>query len=265
MQAVISDQHDVFSQFWPLVHHGPKSNEPSTHDAPEDPFTVFIVEASVPLARLLATGLTTGCSSVEVSNDLDAGLQKFACLNSDLLIIDLDLPNLAAPALLRRIRAQRPEVQVLALSARDGIADLVSALDNGADDYLSKPFSLLELMARMRALRRRSKAVTQRQTPKCASLVLHHEQCRAERDGRFIDLTPREFSLLEYLVENPGKTLSRSVLTQAVWNMPVEGNTNIVDVYIKYLRDKLDGDHEVKLIRTVRGMGYSYQGTGLIA
>ena len=259
MQAILTDQYDAFSRFWPLVQPGAASSDFSAQTACEISLSVFIVEENVPLARLIASGLRSSCSSVEVSNSLDAGLQRFASLNSDLLIIDLDLPSHDSSELLRRIRAERPDVQLLALSARDEIADLVSALDNGADDYLSKPFSLIELMARMRALRRRSRAVAPNHIPKKSGLILHHEQCQAERDGRLIDLTPREFTLLEYLVRNPGKTLSRAVLTQEVWNMPVEGNTNIVDVYIKYLRDKLDGNHEVKLIRTVRGMGYSYQ------
>lgn len=258
MQAVMSDQYGAFSQFLPSVHNRPNTLDASARDAQDTPFGVLIVEASVPLARLLATGLLTDCSSVEFSHDLNSGLRQFEKLKSELLIIDLDLPDLDAPAFLRGLRAQRPEARVLALSVRGGIEDMVAALDNGADDYLSKPFSLLELMARVRAIRRRTQTVNRSPMPKSASLVLHRDQCRVERDGRLIDLTPREFTLLEYLMQNPGRTLSRAVLTQEVWNMPVEGNTNIVDVYIKYLRDKLDGDHDIKLIRTVRGLGYSY-------
>ena len=113
-------------------------------------------------------------------------------------------------------------------------------------------------MARVRALRRRSNVSVQT-GPKASKLVLFPDQCRVERDGRNIDLTPREFALLDTLMQNAGKTLSRAMLTQQVWNMSAEANTNIVDVYIKYLRDKIDGEHDEKLIRTVRGMGYLLQ------
>jgi DNA-binding response OmpR family regulator len=258
MQAAISDKYGVFAQFLPNASQEASVNEVSQRDANANPFRVLIVEPSVPLARLLANGLLNDCSSVEVSHDLASGLKQFDKLKSELLILDLDMPDVDGPALLRRLRAQRPEVRVLALSGRDGVEDMVTALDNGADDYLSKPFSLLELMARVRVLRRRSQTIDRVAAPKSTNLVLHRDQCRVERDGRLIDLTPREFTLLEYLMQNAGKTLSRPVLTQEVWNMSAGGNTNIVDVYIKYLRDKIDGDHDVKLIRTVRGMGYSY-------
>jgi two-component system copper resistance phosphate regulon response regulator CusR len=150
-------------------------------------------------------------------------------------------------------------VRLLALGGQAGISGLVNALDRGADDFLYKPFSLLELMARVRALRRRSAAQERSPRRRSNGLVLFADQCRVERDGRSIDLTPREFALLEVLVENAGKTLSRAMLTQRVWNMSAETNTNIVDVYIKYLRDKIDGDHDEKLIRTIRGLGYVLQ------
>ena len=259
MQAAISAQFGAFSQFLTSSNPGPESFDNLDRESQQAPFRVLVLEASVPLARLLATGLLTDCSSVEVSHDLDAGLKQFEELNSELLIVDLDLPGLDSAAFLHELRARRQDVSVLALSGRGGIEDMVAALDNGADDYLAKPFSLLELMARVRALRRRSQGMERNPAPKSTSLVLRRDECRVERDGRLIDLTPREFTLLEYLVQNPGRTLSRAVLSQEVWNMPVEGNTNIVDVYIKYLRDKIDGNHNVKLIRTVRGMGYSYQ------
>jgi DNA-binding response OmpR family regulator len=259
MQAVMSEQYGAFAQFFPPASRGSESVGDSARDVQEAPFRVSIVEASVPLARLLAVGLAGACSSVEVSHDLDSGLKQFDKFKYDLLIVDLDLPGLDVQSFLRALRAKQPEVMVLALSAQSEIAEMVNALDNGADDYLSKPFSLLELMARVRALRRRLKTAALRPEPKSTQVVLHPDQCRVERDGHLIDLTPREFTLLEYLMQNPGKTLSRAVLAEEVWKMPMEGRTNIVDVYIKYLRDKLDGVHDIKLIRTVRGLGYSYQ------
>lgn len=259
MQATIAEQYGMLSQFLPTILHGSSITDTSARNARGNPFRVLIMEASIPLARLLATGLVADSLAVEVTHDLNSGLQQFEKLESELLILDLDMAGGDGPGLLRRLRSQRPEIRILAVSGRGEIGDMVSALDNGADDYLPKPFSLLEMMARVRALRRRSQVIDQSGARKSTALVLHRDQCRVERDGRQIDLTPREFTLLEYMMQNEGKTLSRSILTQEVWNMPAEGATNIVDVYIKYLRDKLDGDHEVKLIRTVRGMGYSYQ------
>lgn len=256
MQAVISEPYGMLSRFIPMATEGSPVEDASSLEA--TPFRVLIMEASVPLARLLATGLSAESLSVELPGDIASALKRFDSNTCELLILDLDIPEMDGLGLLRELRAKHPDVRILALSGRSGTGDLVAALDNGADDYLPKPFSLLEMMARVRALRRRSQAAAPA-SAKGPSVVLHRDQCCVERDGRFIELTPREFTLLEYLMEHAGKTLSRAVLTQEVWNMPAEGNTNIVDVYIKYLRDKLDGDHPVKMIRTVRGMGYLYQ------
>ena len=259
MQATIAEQNGMLSQFLPVVHDERLALATSMQKTENGAFCILIMEASVPLARLLATGLQADQFSVDVTHDLNSALDRFSKNPSNLLILDLDMPNMDGLQLLRNLRAKRPDVRILALSRREGIEDMVTALDNGADDYLAKPFSLLEMMARVRALRRRSQTAASSPAPRSANLVLHRDQCRVERDGRVIDLTPREFTLLEYMIENAGKMLSRAVLTQEVWNMPAEGSTNIVDVYIKYLRDKIDGDHDVKLIRTVRGMGYVYQ------
>ena len=256
MQATTAEQYGLLSRFLPI-----NQEKPPAVSAPDTnllPFRVLIMEASIPLGRLLATGLLADHLSVEVTHDLISLRQDFQQDPADLLILDVDSPGMDSPALLRELRARHPEVRILALSAQSGVESMVSALDNGADDYLQKPFSLLEMMARVRALRRRSQTATPSSAAKSATLILHREHCCVERDGRQIELTPREFTLLECLMQNTGKTLSRAVLAQKVWNMAAEGSTNIVDVYIKYLRDKLDGDNDVKLIRTVRGMGYSY-------
>jgi DNA-binding response OmpR family regulator len=226
-------------------------------------YRVLIMERSAPLARLLATGLSAEALDVDVTHDVEAATRLFASRTYQLVIVDTDPLNGSQDgsgmAALERLGARRPDVRLLALGGQAGIAGLVNALDRGADDFLSKPFSLLELMARVRALRRRS-AMTDQGTPRRSNgLVLFPDQCRVERDGRSIDLTPREFALLEVLMENAGKTMSRATLTQSVWNMAAEANTNIVDVYIKYLRDKIDGNHDEKLIRTIRGLGYVLQ------
>jgi len=258
MQAVMSEHYGMLSRFLPIIHHAGLDAAVPAESTVTSSFNVLIMVGSLPLARLLATGLLAESLSVEVTHDLDSMMKCIGNSIPDLAILDIDLPDMDGAELLTKLRERQPELRILALSGRPGIEGLVSALDHGADDYLPKPFSLLELVARVRALRRRSQSITGA-LPRKTSVVLHRDQCQVERDGRRIDLTPRELRLLEYLMDNAGKTLSRALLTQEVWNMPAEGNTNIVDVYIKYLRDKLDGDHEIKVIRTVRGIGYSFQ------
>ena len=196
---------------------------------------------------------------MDVTHDMAEAMSQLESKPYHLLILDLDLADMDGAAVLQSMRSRRPDLRVLSLSVRGAVDDRVMALDQGADDYLLKPFSLLELMARVRVLRRRAGSTGQMMTPKTSKVTLCVDQCRVVRDGRSIDLTPREFALLEYMMQNPGKTLTRSMLSQEVWNMPAEANTNIVDVYIKYLRDKLDEGHDEKLIRTVRGMGYLFQ------
>ncbi len=253
MQALVSEQFGMLAQFLPIM------SGPAAYAVETTSYRVVIMEGSRSLARLLATGLKAESLAVEVAQDLESVHEELSSRSANLLILDLDLPDLDGPATLDNLRQLYPDVAILVLSARSGVDGLVSALDHGADDYLQKPFSLLELMARVRVFRRRAEVPASKPAARSTKLVLDREQSCVERDGRRIELTPREFALLEYLVQNPGKTLSRAMLTQEVWNMPMEANTNIVDVYIKYLRDKVDGQYEQKLIRTVRGLGYVFQ------
>ncbi|ADW70934.1 response regulator transcription factor [Granulicella tundricola] len=260
MQAAMVEHSGLLAQFLPMMNQDFNFAPRATEETASAAYRVLIMESSASLAKLLATGLTAESLAVDVTHDVASAARLLESRAYNLMIMDMDPPDADGVNLLQTIRTTRPDLRVLVLSGRSGVEGLVAALDHGADDYLMKPFSLIELMARIRALRRRSDAPAQQAAaPKSSKIVLNHDQCRVQRDGKNIDLTPREFALLQYMMDNAGKTLSRAMLTQEVWNMPAEANTNIVDVYVKYLRDKLDGDHDEKLIRTVRGMGYLFQ------
>jgi two-component system copper resistance phosphate regulon response regulator CusR len=216
---------------------------------------ILIVEDDVPLGKFLSRALKLKLFSVEVALDGEAAWETLQNSTYDLVILDLNLPRIDGMELLRRVRPIHPELRMLVLTARNRTEDLVMALEQGADDCLIKPFSFLELLARIRGLLRRGpySAVS---SSKVGDLSIDREQRRVVRGQRIIDLTPREFAILECLMDNAGKTVSRMTLMRDVWNIPVDSTTNIVDVYMKYLRDKIDVQGEVKLLRTVRGVGY---------
>lgn len=260
MMQVAGNQHiGTLSQFLPFI----QASDGLPFRAPAEPapgaYRVMIVEGNPALSRLLATGLAAESARVDIHENVDSAMQQMPLAGSDMLILDMDLDGVDSLALLTKLRAAQPSLRLLALSKRNGVEQVVAALNHGADDYLFKPFSLLEMLARVRALRRRSEGITQTPKPSEDGLVLHKDQSRVKFKEQFIDLTPRECELLEFMMEHPGVTLSRSLLSQQVWNIPAEANTNIVDVYVKYLRDKLERVCQQKLIRTVRGIGYIYQ------
>jgi DNA-binding response OmpR family regulator len=217
---------------------------------------ILIVEDDVSLAGFLGSELVAANFAVDIVHD---GEEAFATLQDehryDLLILDLNLPKLDGISLLERIKPAQPRLRMLVLTARSRTEDKVKALQCGADDCLTKPFALAELLARINALLRRDSGVI----PNCSQvgdLTLMREERRVERNGRRIDLTPREFAILEFLMRNVGKPVSRATLLEQVWNMPPDPSTNIVDVYMKYVRDKVDLPGERKLTHTIRGVGY---------
>lgn len=216
---------------------------------------ILVVDDDVSLGKFLSRELKRRHFSVEISQDGEAANERIQNAVYDLVILDLNLPKMDGMAVLKQVRLSQPRLPILVLTARNHTRDLVSALEQGADDCLIKPFSFLELLARIRGLLRRNSAppVT---TTQVGNLTLNREEHWVQRGGRRIELTAREFALLEYLVNNAGKALSRSTIMKEVWNTTFDSTTNIVDVYMKYLRDKIDLEGEVKLIRTVRGVGY---------
>ena len=217
---------------------------------------ILIVEDDVDLAGFLSAELEAQQYIVEVIHDGEAAL---AALESPaqyhLLILDLNLPKLDGIALIERVRPSQPRLPMMVLTARSGIEDKVKAFHTGADDCLTKPFSLIELLARVQALLRRNSGMVPN-VSRVGDLTLLREERRVERNGRKIELTPREFAILDVLMRNIGKPVSRATLLAEVWNMPGEPSTNIVDVYMKYVRDKVDLPGEARLTHTIRGFGY---------
>jgi DNA-binding response OmpR family regulator len=217
---------------------------------------VLIVDDDSSLSGFLSGELESDRFTVDQVHD---GAEGLCLLKSkrryDLLVLDLNLPNLDGLSLLKQIRPIQPRLPVLVLTARSKVEDRVEALKAGADDCLTKPFSLAEFLARVHALLRRNSG----QVPNYSSvgdLTLSRDERRVERNGRTIELTPREYDILDVLLRNAGRPVSRAALLEEVWNMSAESSTNIVDVYMKYVRDKIDLPGEPRLTHTVRGFGY---------
>ncbi len=223
---------------------------------------VLLVEDEEKVARFVARGLKAERYAVDVASDGNSGLDHVRAYSYDLIILDLNLPGMPGTELLKYIRKSHQHVPVLILTARDNITDKVKNFEEGADDYLTKPFSFAELLVRVKALLRRG-PVTNSTTLRVGELELDRVVHKVKRGDKAIDLTSKEFSLLEYLMINTGRVLSRTMIVEHVWDQSFEGLTNIVDVYVRQLRKKIDDGHERKLFRTVRGVGYSITEDGV--
>lgn len=216
---------------------------------------ILLAEDERDLNRIIAKKLTADGYSVDCCFDGAEALAYASSADYDVMVLDIMMPKLDGLAVLRTLRQRGDATPVLLLTARDAVADRVKGLDSGANDYLVKPFSLEELAARLRALTRTrygqaSAALT------VADLTLDSASHTVTRGGRPITLSAKEFQLLEYLMHNQGRVLSREQIENHIWNFDYEGGTNVVDVYISYLRKKIDGGQAVKLIHTVRSRGY---------
>ena len=216
---------------------------------------ILIAEDDLPVAKFISTGLEAERYSVQhVSGriDLPQAVEDGPC---DLLILDLNLSGVHGLEVLQQIRFRRPHLPILILTGNSRVEDRVGALEAGADDYMNKPFAFSELLARVRALLRRSSRPFE---PVLHSRDLELDRVRraVRRNGVSIELTPKEFALLEYLMLNAGREVSRSAIIHHVWKLSSDTMTNVVDVYINYLRKKIDVDSPERLIHTVRGTGY---------
>ena len=218
---------------------------------------ILVVEDEKRLANLVRRALEEESHVVDVTYDGAEALEMAQSTNYDLMVLDLMLPHIDGIEVCRRLRAQGNDVRILMLTARDAVEDRVLGLEAGADDYLVKPFSFAELLARVKALARR-KIEPQTETElQSADLVLDLARREARRDGKTIELTAKEFQLLEYLMRNAGHVLTRTQILDHVWGYNFDSFSNVVDIYVHYLRNKVDRDFDEPLIRTVRGVGYS--------
>ena len=217
---------------------------------------ILVVEDERKVAAFVRQGLVEEGHAVEVAADGDAALEAVADGPPfDLVVLDVMLPKRDGLAVLRSLRALRVQTPVLLLTARDGVADKVAGLDAGADDYLAKPIAFEEFLARVRALLRRVRGGAE-PVLRLADLSLDPATRAVLRCRRRITLTAREYALLEYFLRNAGRVLTRPMITQHVWGMDWDPQSNIVDVYVGYLRRKVDADGELRLVQTVRGAGY---------
>ncbi|MGA2039684.1 MAG: response regulator transcription factor [Bryobacteraceae bacterium] len=215
---------------------------------------LLVVEDEKRIADFLCRGLEGAGYAVDAAANGASALDLTHATDYDLVILDLMLPDMDGIEVLERIRRAKAGPPVLILSARSSLDDRVKGLEQGADDYLVKPFAFVELLARVRALLRRGQPTLEKL--QVADLALDCIRRKVTRAGETIDLAPKEFGILEYMMRNRGRPLSRTMIVEHVWDMDYDGLTNIVDVYIRHLRSKIDDRFPQKLIQTVRGIGY---------
>lgn len=215
---------------------------------------ILVVEDEKRIADFLSRGLQGAGYAVDIAPTGGQALECIQATDYDLLVLDLMLPDMDGLQVLQKLRNRQPGPPTLILSARGGLDDRVKGLEQGADDYLVKPFAFVELLARVRALLRRGQPAPEKL--QVSDLTLDCIRRKVARNGETIELAPKEFGILEYMMRNKGRPLSRTMIVEHVWDMDYDGLTNIVDVYIRHLRSKIDDRFPVKLIQTVRGIGY---------
>jgi len=219
---------------------------------------ILLVEDDKNVARFIEKGLKENSFSVDIAENGEDGLHLATQENYDLIILDIMLPLLSGDKILLHLRERGNTTPVIFLTAKDSEGSIVNGLNLGADDYIVKPFSFYELLARIRAILRRGKEVVS-PTLQYADLSLNQISREVRRGDAFIDLTPKEYALLEYFMKNPDQVLTRTMLSEHIWNYNFDTMTNVIDVHINHLRSKIDNDFSPKLIHTVKGVGYVFK------
>ena len=217
---------------------------------------ILVVEDEHKLASVLKRGLEEHGYAVDVAYDGEDGLTLATMTPYDLIVLDIMLPKLDGLSLCNQLRAQSRHMPVLMLTARDTVDDRVTGLDSGADDYLTKPFAFREFVARVRALLRRDGLSARDPILRVADLQIDTVSHEVRRAGKLIELTSKEYAILEYFARNPNRVLTRTQIAEHVWDFDFVSMSNVIDVYIGYLRRKLGDDTEPRLLRTIRGKGY---------
>lgn len=220
---------------------------------------ILVVEDEKKVADFIKKGLEEEHYAVDTAYDGETGLYLAEVNDYDLVVLDLMIPKIDGWEVLRRIRGKKDNVPILILTAKDGVEDIVRGLDSGCDDYLTKPFAFAEFLARVRALLRREK-VEKEPVLHVGDLTLSLVTHRVTRGENEIELTSKEYALVEYMMRNPNKVLTRAMISEHVWDYHFDSMTNVIDVYVNYLRKKIDKDFDTKLIHTIRGVGYMIRG-----
>lgn len=231
----------------------PEDNQPTLNV--HTSMRILVVEDEKKVAKFIQQGLEEEHYAVDVAHDGEKGLQMALNENYDVMILDVMLPKISGLELIKAVRAKQKTTPTLMLTAKATTEDKVAGLDSGADDYLTKPFAFEELVARVRSLLRRG-AQEKSTILKVADLELDTVTHKAKRAGKTIELTAKEYSLLEYFMRNRDRVLSRTIISEHIWDYNFDTGTNIIDVYVNHLRNKIDEGFDPKLIHTVRGVGY---------
>jgi len=215
---------------------------------------ILVVEDDLGLQKYLKELLLNNQYSVQLASEGVTALSSIDKLPPDLLVLDLGLPDISGESVVKEVRKKHPELPIIILTAKDAVSDIVEGLNLGADDYITKPFMADELLARIKARFRRDKATDTKL--RVADLELDEKTMEVKRDNKLIQLTPQEFKLLEYLMRNKGGILTRDMILNRVWLYSQDIETRVVDVYMGYLRKKIDNGYKKKLLHSIRGFGY---------
>ena len=220
---------------------------------------ILVIEDEKKIANFIKRGLKEEGYAVDTADDGEQGYFMATTQDYDLIVLDLMLPKIDGLTLCRRLRAEKVPSSILMLTAKDSVKDKVSGLDSGANDYITKPFAFEEFLARVRVLLRKQVSSTATKLT-AGELTLDLVTHKVSRGGKEIELTAKEYALLEYFMRNAGSCVTRTMISEHVWDMNFDSFTNVIDVYVNYLRKKLDGGPGKKLIQTVRGRGYILKG-----